>query len=114
MKEQGAKRLRNDPPAREELRERLDRYLDVPLALASLALVLLAIIELTGEVSRPWEARLATLGWVLWGLFFVEFAAKFALAPVKRHYLREHWLDALIVLLPFLKILRLAQVVRAL
>ena len=114
MKEQGAKRLRNDPSAREELRERLDRYLDVPLALASLALVLLAVIELTGEVSGPWEGRLATLGWALWGLFFVEFAAKFALAPVKRRYLRENWLDALIVLLPFLRILRVVQLARAL
>jgi voltage-gated potassium channel len=47
------KRLRDDPAAREELLGRLDRYLDVPLALASLALVLLAIIELTGEVSAP-------------------------------------------------------------
>ena len=84
------KRLRDDPAAREELLGRLDRYLDVPLALASLALVLIAIIELTGEVSGPWEGRLVTLGWVLWGLFFVEFAAKFALAPVKRHYLRGH------------------------
>src|ERR671917_72704 len=108
-----AKRLRDDPPAREELLGRLDRYLDVPLALASLALVLIAVIELTGEVSGPWEARLATLGWALWGLFFVEFAVKFALAPVKRHYLREHWLDALIVLLPFLRFLRLVQVLRA-
>jgi voltage-gated potassium channel len=111
-KETKPKRLRDDPSAREELREKLERYLDVPLALASLALVLLAVIQLTGEVSGPWEARLATLGWILWGLFFVEFAAKFALAPVKRHYLREQWLDALIVLLPFLKVLRLAQVLR--
>ena len=95
------------------MRARLDRYLDVPLALASLALVLLAVIELSGEVSGPWEARLASLSWVLWGLFFVEFAAKFALAPVKRRYLREHWLDALIVLLPFLRFLRLVQVLRA-
>jgi voltage-gated potassium channel len=114
MTEEEAKpiRLRDNPSAREELRKRLDRYLDVPLALASLALVLVAVIELTGEVSGPWEARLATLGWALWGLFFVEFAVKFALAPVKRHYLREHWLDVLIVLLPFLKILRVAQVLR--
>jgi voltage-gated potassium channel len=112
MNGEEAKRLRDDPSAREELREKLDRYLDVPLALASLALVLLAVIQLTGEVSGPWKARLATLGWILWGLFFVEFAAKFALAPVKRHYLREHWLDALIVLLPFLKVLRLAQVLQ--
>src|SRR5918998_41656 len=57
-----AKRLRDDPSAREELRERLDRYLDVPLTLASLALVLLAVIELTGEARR---FRLGALGVVL-------------------------------------------------
>jgi voltage-gated potassium channel len=113
MEETKPKSLREDPPAREELREKLARYLDVPLALASLALVLLAVIELTGEVSGPWRGRLAALGWGLWSLFFVEFVVKFALAPVKRHYLRRRWLDALIVLLPFLRILRLARVVQA-
>ena len=113
MEETRPKRLRDDPSAREVLREKLDRYLDVPLALASLALVLLAVIELSGEVSEPWQGRLATLGWVLWGLFFVEFAAKFALAPVKRSYLREHWLAALIVLLPFLRFLRVLRVLQA-
>jgi voltage-gated potassium channel len=41
----------------------------VPLALASLALVLIAIIELTGEVSGPWQGRLAALGWALWSPF---------------------------------------------
>jgi voltage-gated potassium channel len=105
-------RLWDDPAAREDLVGRLDRYLDVPLALASLALVLIAIIELTGEVSGPWQGRLAVLGWVLWGFFLVEFVVKLALAPVKRRYLREHWLDALIVLLPFLRVLRLARVVQ--
>jgi voltage-gated potassium channel len=106
------KRLRDDPAAREELLGRLDRYLDVPLALASLALVLIAIIELTGEAIGPWQGRLAALGWALWSLFFIEFAVKLTLAPAKRRYLREHWLDALIVLLPFLRVLRLAQVVQ--
>jgi voltage-gated potassium channel len=107
------KRLRDDPAAREELLGRLDRYLDVPRALASLALVLLAIIELTGEVSGPWQSRLATLGWALWVLFFIEFAVKFTLAPTKHRYLRGHSLDALIVLLPFLRVLRLARVLQA-
>jgi voltage-gated potassium channel len=65
MEETKPKSLREDPPAREELREKLARYLDVPLALASLALVLLAVIELTGEVSGPWRGRLAALGWGL-------------------------------------------------
>ncbi len=106
-------KLREDPTAREELREKLDRYLDLPLALASLVVVLLVVIQLTGEVSEPWRGRLETLSWGLWGLFFLEFAAKFTLAPVKRRYLRKHWLDVLVVLLPFLKFLRLARVLRA-
>ena len=63
MEETRPKRLREDPPAREELREKLreklDRYLNVPFALASLALVLLAVIELTGDVR---SSRLGSLG----------------------------------------------------
>lgn len=106
-------KLRDDPTKREELREKLDRYLDLPLALASLVVVLLIIIQLTGEVNEPWRGRVELMSWGLWGLFFLEFAAKFALAPVKRRYLRNNWLDALIVLLPFLKFLRLARVLRA-
>jgi voltage-gated potassium channel len=94
------------------LRERLDRYLDLPLALASVLVVLIVIIELSGELEEPWEGRLAILGWVLWGLFFVEFAVKFALTPVRRAYLRRHWLDVLVLLVPFLRFLRLLRVLR--
>ncbi len=107
------RRLREDHAAREELREKLDRYLDVPLALASVVVVLLIIIQLSGEVSEPWERRLEALSWALWSLFFLEFLVKFALAPVKRRYVREHWLDVLVVLVPFLRFLRLARVLRA-
>ena len=108
-----AARLRDDPDRREDLRERLDRYLDVPLALASVLMVLLAVIELSGEVGGPWRWRLAALGWSLWGLFFVEFVVKFALAPVKRAYLRRNWLDVLVLLVPFLRFLKVLGVLRA-
>ncbi len=111
--EKGPHKLRHAPEVRESLRERLDRYLDLPLALASILLVLIAVIELGGELEEPWEGRLAVLGWMLWALFFVEFAVKFALAPVKRTYLRRHWLDALVVLVPFLRFLRVLRVLRA-
>ena len=111
--EDQSQRLREDPGARESLRERLDRYLDLPLALASILLVLIAVIELGGEVEEPWQGGLMILGWVLWALFFVEFAVKFALAPTKRSYLRRHWLDALVVLVPFLRFLRVLRVLRA-
>jgi voltage-gated potassium channel len=106
------KKLRDDPERRENLRERLDRYLDVPLALASLVLVLIAIIQLGGEVEPPWDRRMEVLGWALWGLFFVEFAAKFVLAPNKRRYVTRRWLDVLVLLVPFLRFLRLLRVLR--
>lgn len=106
-------RLREDPGLREELRGRLDRYLDLPLALASVLMVLLAVLELSGEVGGPWRGRLAVLGWSLWGLFFVEFAVKFALAPVKRAYLRRNWLDVLILAVPFLRFLKVLGILRA-
>src|SRR5918992_1596205 len=41
------------------------------------------------------------------------FDVTLALAPVKRRYLRENWLDALIVVLPFLRVLRLARILQA-
>ncbi len=107
------RKLRDAPELREKLRERLDRYLDLPLALVSILLVLIAVIELSGELTGPWRGRLAVLGWVLWGLFFAEFAVKFALAPNKRAYLKSHPLDILVLLVPFLRFLRLLQVLRA-
>lgn len=107
------KRLRDDPVTREVLRDKLDRYLDLPLALASLVVMLLVVIQLSGEVAQPWAGRLEVLSWALWSLFFLEFVAKFTLAPSKRAYLQRHWLDVLIVLLPFLRFLRLARVLRA-
>jgi voltage-gated potassium channel len=109
----GPHRLQEDYAYREELRERLDRYMDLPLALASILLVLLTIIQLSAEVNEPWQWRLEVLSWILWSLFFVEFAVKFILAPVKRVYLRRHWLDVLVVLVPFLKVLRVLRILRA-
>lgn len=107
------RRLREDPDLREDLRRRLDRYLDLPLALASVLLILIAVIELGGEISGPWSARLTVLGWALWGLFFVEFVVKFVLAPNKRAYLKRHPLDVLVLLVPFLRFLRVLRILRA-
>ena len=107
-----AARLRDDPGRREDLRGRLDRYLDAPLVPASVLMVLLAVIELSGEVGGPWRWSLATLGWSLGGLFFVELAVKLALAPVKRSYLGRSWLDVLVLLVPFLRFLKVLGLLR--
>jgi len=75
-------------------------------------MVLLAVIELSGEVGGPWRWSLAALGWSLGGLFFVELAVKLALAPVKRSYLGRSWLDVLVLLVPFLRFLKVLGLLR--
>ena len=44
-KDERPRRFRDAPELRENLRERLDRYLDLPLALAAILLVLIAVID---------------------------------------------------------------------
>jgi hypothetical protein len=75
-------------------------------------MVLLAVIELSGEVGGPWRWSLATLGWSLGGLFFVVLAVKLALAPVKRSYLGRNGLDVLVLLVPFLRFLKVLGLLR--
>lgn len=51
---------------------------------------------------------------VIWGLFGLDFAVKFALAPVKTTFLRRHWLLALSLILPAFRLLRVVQALGAL
>jgi voltage-gated potassium channel len=57
-----AARLRDDPGRREDLRGRLDRYLDVPLALASVLMLLLAVIVDVLVLLVPFLRFLKVLG----------------------------------------------------
>ncbi|MFW6079713.1 MAG: potassium channel family protein [Gemmatimonadota bacterium] len=110
--DEGTREELRTPERREAVREAIDRYADVPLAIAAIVLVLLTVVELSGDLRPPWDRRVAWMVWGLWALFVLEFAVKFALAPVKRRYLRKHWLDALVVVVPVLRVLRVLRILR--
>lgn len=76
-----------------------------------LSLVWLALVlwELTYGVSRTLEI----VGIVIWGLFVVEFALRFALAPGKAAFLRSNWLTLIALIIPALRIFRIFRVFRA-
>jgi voltage-gated potassium channel len=99
------------PERRAELFTRLERLLDVPMLLLA---VLFLVILLALEVFTPAPATSAVLEgvlWLLWGIFALELLVKAYLAPNRRHYLLSHWLDVLMVALPFLRPLRLLRIV---
>ena len=91
---------------RDTLLEQLSRLLDGPMTVLAFAWLVLVILELTVGLS-PF---LSTVNDVIWGLFVVQFALELSIAPRKVDYLRRHWLTAVSLLLPALRVVRLARV----
>lgn len=98
---------------KEELRERVDEWFDLPLLLAAVVLVLLLVVEATQTLRPPWDAHVEWIGLGIWALFGVEFALRLWLSPDRLAYLRAHWLDALTVALPAFRVFRVLRAARA-
>jgi voltage-gated potassium channel len=71
------------------------------------AVVVPELVDFTAAIP----SRIAAFLWVVWTLFAMELAVKTYLAPNCGKYLLRHWMDALTVLVPFLRPLRLLRVV---
>lgn len=93
---------------RAELLRRLDGWLEAPMVV--LAFVWLALLVL--ELIQGTSALFDTLGLVVWGIFILHFALEFTLAPVKLAYLRAHWLTALSLLVPAIRVFRVVRLMR--
>jgi len=57
---------------------------------------------------------LQAIGTVIWIIFILDFIFKFSLAPRKLAYLKSNWLTAIALLLPALRIFRIARFIRVL
>ena len=87
----------------------LDDWLRVPMALLSLAWLLIVVAELAWGENH----LLSTFGLVIWIIFLAEFAIRIILAPEKLPFLRRNWLTVLALALPALRVFRALRFVRA-
>jgi voltage-gated potassium channel len=96
---------------RESLLEQIDSALGGPMVVLSAAWIALLVVEFAGDgLPRSLEAAV----WVIWAIFLADFLLEFTIAPVKIHYLRTHWLTVLSLVLPAIRVLRLASALRLL
>src|SRR5262245_25759967 len=91
--------------------ERLTAWPSLVLALASLPLI---IVPLAWDLSETTEATILALDWFIWSYFAVEYLTRLFLAPRKVVFFRGNLLDLVIVVLPFLRPLRIARSARLL
>ena len=74
----------------------------------------LIVIPLAFDLSSSVARAFLTADWVIWAVFAAELAVKTYLAPERRRYLIRHWFDVLIVVIPFLRPLRIVRSARGL
>lgn len=101
----------NPVPDSSDRLENLERLTELPLMLGAFAMIPIFAGLYLWELS-PAERRIyAAIEVAIWALFAITFLSKFAIAPSKRAYLRQNWLEALIVLIPVIRPLRIIRAI---
>lgn len=95
---------------RRNVLEQVEDWLETPLLILAFVWLALMVSELIWGLSPILEAA----GVVIWIVFIVDFLIKFVLAPDKSAYLRSHWLTAIALVVPALRIFRVFRVFRML
>lgn len=83
---------------------------DKPLIVLSFIWVLLVIYDFLHGLNRS----LTILSYVIWAVFILNFLIEIIVAPEKIRYLRHHWLTAISLLLPALRIFSIFRIFRLL
>lgn len=91
-----------------ELLARLNQLLDKPMIALAFVWVVLLILSFTRGLPGP----LAVVDQIIWLLFIGDFVLQVVIAPNKKRYLERHWLVAISLLLPALRLIRIAEAVR--
>jgi voltage-gated potassium channel len=92
------------------LLEQVNQFTETPMVWLSFAWLGLLVLDFTQGLSP----LLQNLVLVIWGMFILDFAIEFAIAPHRGRYLRQNWLTAVSLVIPALRILRVFQAFRIL
>ena len=91
--------------------ERLERLTELPLMLASFALIPIITGLYLWDLTLTEERIYTWLQIGIWAFFAIAFLSKLAVAPSKRIYLRQNWFEALLVLIPVFRPLRIIRAI---
>ncbi|MGX9887713.1 potassium channel family protein [Streptomyces sp. NPDC002276] len=93
---------------------RWERRTEVPLAIASMVyLAAYAVRILAHGLPGDWQDLCLVVLFAAWALFAVDYAVRWRLSGQHLRFVRTHWLDTLVLLLPLLRPLRVVKVYEA-
>ena len=94
---------------RASLLEGLDRATELPLLLLAFLMIPLVVGPFLWDLNAAEIALMSALNAIIWIAFAVDLGAKLILSTERVRYLREHWLDVVIVAIPFFRPFRIIR-----
>lgn len=76
------------------------------MAFLGLLFLVVVVSERLVDPREPMRSILITVGWAIWAAFAAEFALRFVLSDDKSVFVRTYWWQAILLLIPFLNIVR--------
>ncbi|MFB0557441.1 MAG: potassium channel family protein [Dehalococcoidia bacterium] len=99
-----------DVAHREALLHRIERLTELPLLVLAFAMIPLLIGLFFWHLSPTEEAVFITLDTFIWAIFAIDLIIKVVVTPHRLAYLKRHWLEVLVVVVPFFRPLRLLRI----
>ena len=84
------------------------------MLILSLAIIPLLVIPLVMDLSPSADSTVFAIDLFIWAVFALEYGIRLSLAPVKGQFVRSNVIDLIVVLIPFLRPLRVAASFRML
>lgn len=100
-----------DLTRRERLASRLERQLDLPMAVLAVGWALFIGYELVAPAAQ--RPTLTLIGNVVWGIFILEFVVKLVVSGRPLRFMVRRWPSVLFLALPALRMLRVVRALRA-
>ena len=95
---------------REVMLNRIEHLIELPLSLLSSAITPLLVGPKLWELSDAREQLFFTLEIFIWAIFAADLILKVIVAPHRLQYIRRRWLEAIVVLVPWFRPLRIIRV----
>jgi voltage-gated potassium channel len=99
-----------DISRREAILHRIERLTELPLMVLAFAMIPLLIGPLLWNLPAEEEAVFIALDTFIWAIFAADLIIKVLVAPHRLAYLRRHWLEVLVVVVPFFRPLRILRI----
>ena len=95
---------------REELLQRFEHFTEFPLIILAFLMIPLILGPFLWDLQPRTERAFLLADYLIWGVFLVDLVVKTAISPRRGAYLKRHWLDVLVVVVPFFRPLRIFRV----